>query len=80
MLTALCGERPISEAVAISTCNRTELYVVVERARSPRQPALARLADHAEIPPEELAQRDLHAAQLRRGAPSLPRHLRASSR
>ena len=28
--TALCSERTISEAVAISTCNRTELYVVLD--------------------------------------------------
>jgi len=31
-LTTLCVEPALSEAVAISTCNRTELYVVLEEA------------------------------------------------
>ena len=54
LLSALCGERQISEAVAISTCNRTELYVVGEPARAERE-ALEALAAHAEIDPDELA-------------------------
>jgi glutamyl-tRNA reductase len=55
-VTALCSERPISEAVAISTCNRTELYVVLDGGPGAESTVLARLAAHAEITPEELAQ------------------------
>ncbi len=54
--TALCSERAISEAVAISTCNRTELYVVVGEREGAESAVLARLAAHAEIAPDELAQ------------------------
>ena len=32
VLTGLVGEEPISEAAAISTCNRTELYLVASDA------------------------------------------------
>jgi glutamyl-tRNA reductase len=53
--TALCSERPIREAVAISTCNRTELYVAGEQREGAETAVLARLAAHAEIPAEELA-------------------------
>lgn len=56
-VTALCSEPAISEAVAISTCNRTELYVVLEDAGSTAEALiLARLAAHAEIAPGELRQ------------------------
>jgi glutamyl-tRNA reductase len=56
-VTALCSEPTITEAVAISTCNRTELYVVVEDAGAAAEHTLlARLAAHAEIPVDELAQ------------------------
>jgi len=54
--TALCSERPISEAVAISTCNRTELYVALDEREDTESAVLARLAAHAEIAPDELAQ------------------------
>jgi glutamyl-tRNA reductase len=54
LATALCGERVISEAVAISTCNRTELYVVGDPAVAERV-ALACLAGHAGIGVDELA-------------------------
>ncbi len=54
VLTALCGERQIGEAVAISTCNRTELYLVGDPAHAERA-ALEALAEHAEIDPAELA-------------------------
>jgi glutamyl-tRNA reductase len=54
LATALCGERVISEAVAISTCNRTELYVVGDPEVAERV-ALARLAEHAAIGADELA-------------------------
>jgi glutamyl-tRNA reductase len=55
-VTALCIEPAISEAVALSTCNRTELIVVLEDAGSAAESAvLARLAAHAEIAVAELA-------------------------
>ena len=55
-VAALCIEPAISEAVAISTCNRTELYVVLEDAGSAAESAvLARLAAHAEIAAADLA-------------------------
>ncbi len=56
-ITALCGEPMISEAVAISTCNRTELYVVADGGGTATEATvLARLAAHAELAPAELAQ------------------------
>jgi glutamyl-tRNA reductase len=54
LATALCGERLIGEAVAISTCNRTELYLVGDPAVA-EHAALARLAEHAAIDADELA-------------------------
>jgi glutamyl-tRNA reductase len=53
--TALCDEPDIREAVAISTCNRTELYLVVGDPVAAEGAALAQLARHAEIRPTELA-------------------------
>jgi len=53
LVSGLCGERLISEAVAISTCNRTELYVVGDPALA-EQAALERLAEHAGIEAGEL--------------------------
>jgi glutamyl-tRNA reductase len=56
-VTALCVEPAVSEAVAISTCNRTELYVVLEDAGAAAESrVLARLAAHAEIGADELAE------------------------
>jgi glutamyl-tRNA reductase len=55
-VAALCVDPAIGEAVAISTCNRTELYVVLEDAGGTAESTLlARLAAHAEIAVEELA-------------------------
>ena len=42
--SALCEEPDIREAVAISTCNRTELYLVVGDAVAAEGAALAQLA------------------------------------
>jgi glutamyl-tRNA reductase len=53
LLGELCDEPLITEAVAISTCNRTELYLVGDPAAAAAA-ALARLAEHAEIDPAEL--------------------------
>jgi glutamyl-tRNA reductase len=55
-LTALCSEPAVTEAVAISTCNRTELYVVADGAPAAESAVLARFAAHAEIAPDELGQ------------------------
>ena len=54
--TGLCSEPGISEAVAISSCNRTEIYAVLDGRPSAEDAVLARLAEHAGIVPEELAQ------------------------
>jgi len=52
---SLCSEPGISEAVAISTCNRTEVYAVLDGRPSAEEALLARLAAHAGIAAEELA-------------------------
>jgi glutamyl-tRNA reductase len=55
IVTALCSEPGISEAVAISTCNRTEIYTVVDGRPAAEGAVLERLAAHAGIAPEDLA-------------------------
>ncbi len=45
----------VREAVALSTCNRTELYLVVGDPARAEAEALEMLADHADIDPAELA-------------------------
>ena len=70
----------VHEAVAISTCNRTELYLVADDAVAAESAALGALARPGGIRPTELAGSALLAAQLRRRAPAVPRHLRAWSR
>jgi glutamyl-tRNA reductase len=52
---ALCGEPGISEAVTISTCNRTEVYAVFDGRPSAETAVLDGLAAHAGIEPEDLA-------------------------
>ena len=53
---ATCAAPPtIHEAVAISTCNRTELYLVVGDPVEAESTVLAMLARQAEIRPTELA-------------------------
>jgi glutamyl-tRNA reductase len=52
----LCEDPEIAEAVAISTCNRTELYLVAEDPVAAEGTALAALARHAGIRPTELAE------------------------
>jgi glutamyl-tRNA reductase len=54
--TGLCSEPGISEAVAISTCNRTEIYAVLDGRPAAEDALLRRLSAHAQIAPEELAQ------------------------
>ena len=52
---ALVDGDPIAEAVAISTCNRTELYVVADDAVAGETAALGALARLGDIRPTELA-------------------------
>jgi len=54
-LEGLLTESAISEAAAISTCNRTEIYLVTEEPVAAESAALGRLATRAEIRPTELA-------------------------
>jgi glutamyl-tRNA reductase len=54
VLSGLVGESAISEAAAISTCNRTELYLVANDAVEAESAALGVLAREASIPPTKL--------------------------
>jgi glutamyl-tRNA reductase len=54
VLNGLVGEEPITEAAAISTCNRTEIYVVANDTVEAETAALGVLAREASIPPTEL--------------------------
>jgi glutamyl-tRNA reductase len=54
VLSALVSEGPISEAVALSTCNRTELYLVATDSVEAETAGLGVLAREAGIPPTEL--------------------------
>ena len=54
-LRDLRGDADVHEAVAISTCNRTELYLVVGDPVEAESAALAMLATHAGIRPTELS-------------------------
>ena len=76
----LRGTGEVHEAVSISTCNRTELYVVVGNPVEAESRALAMLASQAGIRPTELDPGDLLAAQLRRRPPPVPRDRRAWTR
>src|SRR4051794_5296177 len=54
VLSAFVSEDPISEAVALSTCNRTELYLVATDSVEAETAGLGVLAREAGIPPTEL--------------------------
>jgi glutamyl-tRNA reductase len=54
VLNALVSEEPISEAAALSTCNRTELYLVAADSVEAETAGLGVLAREAGIPPTEL--------------------------
>ena len=54
VLSGLVSEEQISEAAAISTCNRTELYLVVSDPIEAESTALGVLTRQAEIRPTEL--------------------------
>src|SRR3954453_9510399 len=54
VLNALVSEEPISEAAALSTCNRTELYLIATDPGEAETAGLGVLAREAGIPPTEL--------------------------
>jgi glutamyl-tRNA reductase len=54
VLRELVGHTDVHEAVAISTCNRTEVYLVVNDAVEAESATLAILARQAGIPPTDL--------------------------
>ena len=54
VLRELTSHEPIQEAVAISTCNRTELYLIAADAVEAENAALGTLSRQAEIRPTEL--------------------------
>ena len=55
LLHDLAAEAAIAEAVVISTCNRTEAYLVVDDPVAAESALLGRLAAQAELRPTELA-------------------------
>jgi glutamyl-tRNA reductase len=73
----LVGEETISEAVVLSTCNRTELYLVVGDPVEAESIVLGALARRAGVRPDRARGRHLLAEELRRGAASLSGRLRA---
>ncbi len=75
-LRDLRGAADIQEAVAISTCNRTELYLVVGDPVEAESTVLTMLASQAGIRPTGAGRGDLLAPQLRCRAASVPRHRR----
>jgi glutamyl-tRNA reductase len=54
VLTELVAHAAVHEAVAVSTCNRTELYLVASDAVEAESEALSALSRQAGIPPTEL--------------------------
>ena len=79
--TRSCAElrartRTIHEAVVVSTCNRTELYLVVGDPVEAETAVLGMLARRAGMRPTELLDGVYSHAQLRRRAPPLPRRRR----
>ena len=71
VLSGLVGEEPITEAAAISTCNRTELYLVAADTVEAETAALGVLAREAVDPPDRAARPALLAARHA----TRPRHL-----
>ena len=64
----------VREAVVISTCNRTEVYLVVGDPVRAEADVLGAARPARRHPPDGARRGDLLAAQLRRRAPALPRH------
>ncbi len=55
VLTDVSRREHISEAVVLSTCNRTEIYVVAERFHGAYQDVRDFLCAHSFLPPEQLS-------------------------
>lgn len=53
----LIGSDQVHEAVAISTCNRTEIYLVASDSIAAESLALSKLSERADIRPTELVER-----------------------
>jgi glutamyl-tRNA reductase len=51
----LCGREHISEALVLSTCNRTEVYAVAERFHGAYSDIRSFFAEHSFLPPEDFA-------------------------
>ncbi len=68
VLDRLISSDDIQEAVALSTCNRTEMYLTTSRPVSAEGEALNALAKHASLSPTELADHlyVLHEADVAR--------------
>ena len=80
-LRELVAREGVREAVAISTCNRTEIYLVVsDPVAGGDRAARACSPQRAQIRPTELLGRRLLAAQLRRRAPPASASRAASTR
>lgn len=54
-LADLSGRRHVSEAVVLSTCNRTEVYVYAEKFHGAYQDVRDFLGEAAQLPPEDFA-------------------------
>ena len=74
------ADEALSEAVAISTCNRTELYVVAANHVAGETAALGSLARLGDIRPTELAGSGVYALRNCDAARHLYRVTRGSSR
>ena len=74
LIRELTGHPSIAEAVAISTCNRTELYLVVSDPVEGESYVLGLLARRAAIRPTELvARRDRRQADEAPAEETVPR-------
>ena len=73
VLAELVDHEAVHEAVAISTCNRTELYLVIADPVEAENVALGILSRQAGLRPDGAARRDLLAARrARRSSTSSP--------
>src|SRR3954465_11557780 len=72
LLRELTAHDEVHEAVAISTCNRTEVYLVAGDPVQAEADALARLATYAGIRPTELAHVVYTPRNCDRAPPRLP--------
>ena len=76
----LTAHEAVHEAVAISTCNRTELYLVAADSVEAENAALGVLSRAGRHPAHRAARRDLLAARQRGGASTCSRWPPGSTR